>query len=50
MAPVYMAVTVYAPVSVNPRGAPTGNPGDSHSFLTSHPGGYDNGVLTQGQF
>ncbi len=26
-----------------------GNPGDTDSFLTSHPGGYDNDVQTQGQ-
>ncbi len=26
------------------------NPGDSDSFLTSHPGGYDNCVQTQWQF
>ncbi len=39
-----------APVSVNPQGTPMGNPGDSDSFLTSHPAGYDNGIQTQGQF
>ncbi len=36
-----------APISVNRQG---GNHGDSDSFLTSHPMGYDNGVQTQGQF
>ncbi len=30
-----------ASVSVNPQGAPAGNPADSDSFLTSHPWGYD---------
>ncbi len=37
----------YAPVSVNPWER-MGNPGDSDSFLISHPGVYDNGVQTQG--
>ncbi len=29
---------------MNPQGPPAGNPGYSDSFLTSHPGGYDNSV------
>ncbi len=39
----------YGSVNVNSRRA-GGNPGESDSFLTSHPGGYENGVQTQGQF
>ncbi len=31
----------------SPRGGLAGNPGDSDSFLTSHTGGYDNGVQMQ---
>ncbi len=41
---------IYAPVSVNPQWGGMDNPGDSDSFLTSHPVGYDNGVQTQEQF
>ncbi len=41
--------TCYAPISVKPQGA-MGNPGDSDSFLTLHPGGYDNGAQIQGKF
>ncbi len=32
---------------MNPQKFPAGNP---DSFLTSHLGGYDNGIQTQGQF
>ncbi len=47
MGHLIVVCVTYAPVSVIP--GVTGNPGDSDSFLTSHPGGYDNGVQTQGQ-
>ncbi len=33
-----------------PQGGPMGNPNDSDSSITPHPGGYDNGVQTQEQF
>ncbi len=35
-----------APVSVDPQEAPQSTQG----ILTAHPGGYNNGISTQGQF
>ncbi len=43
-----LILVMHQPVWI-PRGSTEGNPEDSDSFPTSHPGGYDNAVYTQEQ-